>query len=105
MAKRPHLDSKKMRPVYERYKQSGQTIKAFCNAEQINQHTFNYWRLKFIRETDHQSVNRFQQIRPAQKKSACVGVIKIRVAECIEIDLPVDYDPAALHQLIQGLAC
>jgi transposase-like protein len=94
-----------MRPVYERYKQSGQTIKAFCNAEQINQHTFNYWRLKFIRETNQQSVNRFQQIRPTQKKSASVGVIKIRVAERIEIDLPVDYDIASLHQLIQGLVC
>jgi transposase-like protein len=104
MAKRPHLDSKKMRPVYERYKQSGQTIKAFCKAEQINPHTFNYWRLKFIREVPL-ATNSFQQVRPTQKKSTAVGVIKIRVANRIEIDLPVDYDPAALHQLIQELTC
>ena len=104
MAKRPYLDATTMRPIYEKYQRSGQTIKAFCIAEQLNRHTFNYWRLKFVKEVAG-SANNFQQIHPTPKKSASSEVIKIRVAEHIEIDLPMDYDPEALHQLIQGLRC
>lgn len=104
MAKRPYLDAATMRPIYEKYQRSGQTIKAFCASEHLNRHTFNYWRLKFIKEANR-SITGFQQIHPVSQKIASPQVIKIRVAERIEIDLPVDYDPASLHQLIQGLAC
>lgn len=104
MAKRPYLDASTMRPIYDKYQRSGQTIKAFCVAEQLKRHTFNYWRLKFVKQVSN-SENSFQQIHSIQKKASSSGVIRIRIADRVEIALPVDYDPAALHQLIQGLIC
>ena len=101
MRKQPRLSASTMRPIYEKYLRSGQTIKAFCSAEQLNHHTFNYWRLKFIREKQTPQAS-FSLVSNGFQSNVS---IVIRVGEQIEGELPSNYPVSSLTQLLSQLSC
>ena len=98
------LTSTQMYPLYERYKSSGQTIQDFCKASGINKHTFNYWRLKFIREEKKaSSPTDFQQLIPPSFPVS--NGIKLELPNGIQIAFPIDYPPSSLGKFIESLSC
>lgn len=116
MSKRPYLTSKEMRPVYERYVASGQTITEFCKQAGINKHTFNYWRQQFMKKeglelggrqakggTHHTTIG-FHQIELRQSKPE-TSKITLRVGKDVAIDFPESYSPDLLSQLIHQIRC
>jgi transposase-like protein len=80
--------------VYERSKQ---TLRAFCAAQGINPHTFQYWRSKLKKE----STPAFVEVRPEVSGS---GLIRLRKGS-VEVELPGDYPGAELAALVNGLSC
>lgn len=104
MAKRPYLDAATMRPIYERYQKSKQSVKDFCAAEKINHHTFHYWRHKFLKE-GAEPPKGFQEIQRAPARVSIGQRILIRFPGSIEVELPGDYNAQSLGQLLQKLTC
>jgi transposase-like protein len=79
---------------------SEQTIKAFCKMHHLNRHTFQYWRGKFRQEeNDSQG---FVNLRPQVLEGQSIIV---RCSSGVELELPADYPPGSLIELIQGLRC
>ena len=103
MAKRPYLDASTMRPMYEKYQRSGQSIKAFCKAEGINVSTFNYWRLKFIKAGQAPRAG-FNQIS-VRPKDLSIPPIILRLGNSLEIEFPSEYPVDRLSQLLTRLSC
>ena len=103
MAKRPYLDASTMRPMYEKYQRSGQSIKAFCKAEGINVPTFNYWRLKFIKAGQAPRAG-FNQISVRPKGFSITPII-LRLGNSLEIEFPSEYPVDRLSQLLTRLSC
>lgn len=80
--------------------QSDQSMVAFCQARQINKHTFNYWRAK-LRQVEEEPPG-FITLRPPKNAS---GVLVLRLGAGLTLELPVDYPASALSQLIRELQC
>jgi transposase-like protein len=79
---------------------SEQTIKAFCELHHLNRHTFQYWRGKFRQEeNDSQG---FVNLRPPVLAGQS---ILVRCSSGVEVELPADYTPSLLIELIRGLRC
>ena len=104
MAKRPYLDAATMRPMYERYQKSNQSIKDFCASEKLNHHTFQYWRHKFLKE-DAGASKGFQEIKRSPAGASTGQKILVRLPGPIEVELPGNYDTRSLSQLLQNLTC
>jgi hypothetical protein len=82
---------------------SNQTIKAFCAERQLNTGTFYYWRSKMQESVDRQSGG-FINLRPQESKITSGG-ITLRFVNGMKLELPVDYPPSALSELIRDLGC
>lgn len=86
--------------IVQAQEQGDQTITAFCQEQQINPGTFHYWRSK-LRRRDGEETG-FITLRPAAANS---GVIVLRCGGGLELELPTNYPPSTLSQLIRNLRC
>jgi transposase-like protein len=79
------------------YDSSDQTLRAFCTAQGINPHTFQYWRRKLKKE----STPAFVEFRP---QASPAGLIRLRKGE-VEVELPGNYPGTQLAALLNHLSC
>ena len=79
---------------------SGQTAASFCDTHQIKKASFYYWRAK-LRE-EEKDTDGFVALHP---QSGAASSIIIRCVGGLELELPADYSPSALIELIQNLRC
>jgi len=94
-----------MRKIYARYKSSGLKISAFCKGEGISLHTFRYWVRKIEKPNlPPPVVAGFQQIIPTEATPRPANIL-LRLSNDRELELPVDYPPKQLLQILQGLSC
>ncbi len=77
-----------------------QTIKAFCKAHQIKEHNFYYWRSR-LQQRKVQAEG-FISLRTAKPST---GAMILRLGNGMELELPLDYSPIALADLICALRC
>ena len=75
---------------------SGQTISAFCRDQGIKAGTFYYWRSR-LQESEEREEEGFIKLRPQLSGS---GIIVLRLGSDLEVELPPDYSPSALSELI-----
>jgi len=80
---------------------SKQTIKAFCASQHLNRHTFQYWRGK-LRKEENDSQG-FVHLRPQVLGGQ--ATIIVRCCSGVELELPADYPPGSMIELIRGLRC
>ena len=83
-------------------RESGQTIKIFCKANQLNCHTFQYWRSKLKREKSVVEVKGFVALKTQVPSNA---KLRLRWKNDLEIDLPGGYPVEALADLLKALVC
>jgi len=94
-----------MRKVYARYKSSGLKISEFCKRDGISLHTFRYWIRKIEKSNlPPRPVAGFQQIIQTEATPR-VDLILVRLSNDRELELPADYPPKQLLQILQGLSC
>lgn len=86
--------------LLRKYQKSDQTIAAFCEVHQIKPHIFYYWRRKLTGPAKEEAGS-FVALHSGQ-----VGPgIFIRCQNGLELELPGDYPPEALGQLVRILSC
>ena len=90
--------------MYTRYKSSDLNMVDFCKGEKISQHTFKYWLRKIEKPKALPSEVGFQQILPAAAAPR-PALILVRLSNDRELELPADYPPKQLLQILQGLSC
>ena len=97
-----------MLQMHARYEQSGLTLAEFCETENINKCTFQYWRTKIkleqasIPPVASPSVG-FRQIMP--ESAPFLGVIRLHLSEDRTLELPSDYPSTQLLEILRGLSC
>ena len=91
-----------MREVYARYKSSNLRMADFCKGEKISQHTFKYWLRKIEKPNAPPPGAGFQQILPS---AAGQDFILLRLSDGRSLELPADYPPKQLLQILRGLSC
>jgi hypothetical protein len=90
------------RLVVARWKRSGRTVREFCQAEDLNQGTFYWWR---------RELNRRDQPKPAflpvrvlvDKPDAPVGAIEVVLGNGRCLRVGVGFDPHTLVQVVELL--
>lgn len=87
--------------IIDSQSKSGQTISAFCRDQGIKEGTFYYWRAR-LQESEELEEEGFIKLRP---QSAVPGIILLRLGGGLELELPPDYSPSALSELIRSLRC
>jgi len=97
-----------MRKVHARYETSGLTLTDFCESENINKYTFQYWRAKIKSEKDSELIAAspsvgFRQILP--KPVLTSGVIRLHLSQDRNLELPSNYPLERLLEIIRGLSC
>ncbi|MFK7920839.1 MAG: hypothetical protein AB8H47_02735 [Bacteroidia bacterium] len=80
--------------------QSDQSIKTFCEEQNINAGTFHYWRAK-LRQSDKPA----EGFITLHTQASTSGVLLLRCGGGLELELPGDYPASALSQLIRDLRC
>ena len=110
-----------MRPMVERYERSGLSRRDYCVAENINVHTFQYWRDKVKQSAANSRVSSsqkqsFQQIHPPSNTKDSMAIldqdtnshpdksIQISLTPAIHVELPLTYPTEQLAQLLHYLA-
>jgi hypothetical protein len=84
-----------------KWQASGQSQAAFCREHGLNGNTFNYWKLRVLkqrpRQSLFQSVGKFTPVRVVSA-AACAYEVSLRSGHTIRI--VSDFDEAVLRRLI-----
>ena len=83
--------------LVEQQQQSGLTIKVFCRQQQINAHTFQYWRKKFSVSSLPKEQPAFVPLNPCADHSA--DEASILLSGRIQLRVPIRSLGALLSQL------
>jgi len=86
--------------LLRKYLKGDQTIVSFCKDHQIKPHSFYYWRKKLgepVKEDD----GGFVALHSGQVGSSII----IRCQNGLELELPGDYPPESLGQLVRSISC
>ncbi len=83
-----------------RYQAAGQTVAAFCAAEEVSESNFDHWRAKLARPTPIPAA-----LIPIQLTSAPVaaGPLELVFPSGLLLRLPGDYSPEQLATLIASV--
>lgn len=101
--KTPRRSAAEWSALVEQQAQGNQTIGDFCACQQINKHSFVYWRQKL---KDHLTVppsGGFIAITAPAVKPA--DRIYVRTSNGVEVDLPGDYPITQLLQFLNASIC
>ena len=102
--KRQYRKIEEMEQMVSRYQESGLTLSNFCKEENINEYTFQYWRNKIKNSSSLKRVKSgFRQILPSSFSNS--GVIRLNLSGHRVLELPADYPPAHLVQILKELSC
>jgi transposase-like protein len=87
------------RLVVARWKQSGQSVGAFCRAEGLNQATFYWWRRELKRRDQPKPA--FLPVRVlADQPVAATGGIEVVLANGRSLRVTAGFDPHTLVQVV-----
>ena len=85
-------------------RESGQTVKSFCESEGIPEHRYYYWRKRL---SDDESDTAAAGFVPVLFSNEGTTSIVVR-AGCFSIEVPPDFDPGVLSRLLEtvsGIQC
>lgn len=108
MPQKRHTASE-MYPIYERFRNSDQTMSSFCRAENIAPHVLQYWRDKFESKNANKSLaspspTSFHQLKvsPAAIPST---ELRLLFPDGIELVLPISYPVEGIVKLVKSYSC
>jgi len=88
--------------VFKEHRESGMTVKAFCEERGIYQGLFYKWQKRYREESDSGG-GRFVELRRSGNGTASSGVTVIAVRG-IRIDLQPDFDAVTLERVLACLS-
>jgi len=83
--------------LIEQHQQSGLSIKAFCCQQQINVHTFHYWRKKFSASNGSEKQPAFVPLN--HRADGLTGEASILLSERVQLRVPIQALGVVLSQL------
>ena len=86
----------------ETYKQSGLTQKAFCEQHHLGLSSFQRWRRIFLTEGQAKASSPITFL-PVNVMARNTSRLTLRINNTLRIEIPGDFDPAMLKQVVQVL--
>ena len=107
MHRNPRRTRQQWAQIVARQANSGLTIKAYCEQNQLSYHSLIQWRQKIKRAGigTEESEQKFVAIHQAQDLGVASPKVVIRIKSTIEMELPDDYPVPHLVHLLKGLSC
>jgi hypothetical protein len=87
------------------HRESGLTIKAFCEEQGISQVTFSSWKKRLSSLPLESGESGFIALHPTGQRTYKGLGIRIRVGTELEVELPGTYPLEDLSKLIRSLSC
>ena len=88
--------------VFQEYRESGMTVKAFCEERGIAQSLFYKWRKRFREEAAPGVGSGFVELREAGGSDA--SGVSVTTGHGFRIELQPDFDPVTLERVLACLA-
>ncbi len=96
------LNRQRWQKIFETWKQSGESQQVFCKQHQLGLASFQRWRRIFEMEENQKGTEPISFI-PVSVQDKPPSNLTVRVNNYLRIEVPTEFDPKALEQVIQVL--
>ena len=95
-----------MRKHFKAQKESGQSIKSYCQSANLNSWTFSYWRRRF-RDLDTKNASKhFAEVKVKNKPTSTAlkpAHFKVSFNDNVSLEVPAEFDQKAFRLLVEVL--
>lgn len=96
------LNRQRRQEIFETWKQSGESQQVFCKQHQLGLASFQRWRRIFEMEENQRGTEPINFL-PVSVRDKPPLNLTVRVNNGLRIEIPAEFDPKALEQVIQLL--
>ncbi len=98
--------SEEMKAMYDLWKESGLSAKAFARQVEMPYTSFKYWQNRIEGKTRAKSKARFIEYKEEPKAQKQKSDFEVRFSKNLSLSVPADFDSSALRRLVEVLkAC